>query len=139
MIHEPNSFGTLDATFQAAGQEDGIRRLVDCFYDIMEENPDYQRIRSWHPRNSEISRDKLARFLCGWMGGPGRYQERYGPISIPQAHRHLQVTESEKDQWLSCMREALNRQDYPEPLIEYLYAQLSLPAEAIRRACSASD
>lgn len=141
MINEPanNAYGTGDATYQAAGQETGIRKLVDCFYDIMEKNSDYKTIRSWHPRNSEISRDKLARFLCGWMGGPSRYRERYGPISIPKAHMHLKVTESEKDQWLSCMREALNRQDYPKSLIDYLHAQLSVPAEAVRLACSATN
>jgi len=136
VINEPNSYGNADATYQAAGQESGIRKLVDCFYDIMEENADYRTIRSWHPRNSEISRDKLARFLCGWMGGPARYQERYGSISIPKAHMHLEVTEVERDQWLSCMREALNQQNYGDSLVEYLLVQLALPAEAIRLACA---
>lgn len=133
-----NPYGFADATYQAAGQQTGIRKLVDCFYDIMEANSDYKTIRSWHPRNSDISRDKLARFLCGWMGGPALYMERYGSINIPKAHQHLQVTESERDQWLSCMKEALNRQDYPAPLIKYLHAQLSVPAEAIRLACTSA-
>ena len=140
MISEPSehSYGKADATYQAAGQELGIRKLVDCFYDIMEENTDYRTIRSWHPRNSEISRDKLARFLCGWMGGPARYRERYGSINIPAAHKHLAVTEAERDQWLACMKEALNKQDYAESLKDYLLIQLAVPAEGIRRACSAA-
>lgn len=133
MIH---AYGKGDATFQAADQEAGIRQLVDCFYDIMEANADYATLRSWHPRNSEISRDKLARFLCQWMGGPVRYNERYGPINIPKAHAHLKVTEAERDQWLACMKEALVQQDYPESLVDYLLEQLALPAEAIRRICS---
>ena len=28
------AYGTEDATFQAAGGESGIRRLVDAFYDV---------------------------------------------------------------------------------------------------------
>lgn len=138
MINEQHSYGRADNTYQAAGQEAGIRKLVDCFYDIMGENPGYSTIRSWHPRNSEISRDKLARFLCGWMGGPARYQERYGSIDIPRAHAHLQVKEAERDQWLACMQEALALQDYPESLTAYLLRELSVPAEAIRRVCSSS-
>lgn len=129
-------YGRGDATYRAAGEESGIRQLVDRFYDIMDANPDYATIRGWHPRNSEISRDKLARFLCGWMGGPSRYQERYGTINIPEAHAHLGVTEAERDQWLSCMEEALRAQHYPEALIDYLLTQFALPAEAIRRICS---
>lgn len=136
MIREPTPYGKGDATYQAAGQESGIRQLVDCFYDTMEANANYATIRSWHPRNSEISRDKLARFLCGWMGGPARYNERYGPINIPEAHAHLNVTAAERDQWLACMKEALEKQDYPQSLVSYLLAQLALPAEAIRRICS---
>ncbi len=139
MISEPTLYGNGDATDQAAGRETGIRRLVGRFYDIMEENADYATLRSWHPRNSEISRDKLARFLCGWMGGPARYNEKYGSINIPEAHAHLSVTEVERDQWLCCMRDALKEQDYPEPLVSYLLTQLAMPAESIRRICSAGN
>ena len=84
-------YGHGDATFRAAGGEQGIRQLVDSFYDIMSEKPQYERIFRWHPDPHE-ARDKLARFLCGWMGGPRRYHEKYGAISIPKVHAHLAVT-----------------------------------------------
>ena len=66
-------YGQLDATFQAAGGETGIRELVDRFYDLMTSNPDYKALANLHPQFDEQTRDKLARFLCGWMGGPRRY------------------------------------------------------------------
>ncbi len=66
------------------------------------------------------------------MGGPRRYSEKYGPISIPGAHAHLNVTERERDQWLGCMAKALAQQDYPQNLIAYLLQQLFVPAERIR-------
>lgn len=133
-----SQYGRGDASFQAAGGEEGIRKLVDTFYDNMRDKPDYQRIWSWHPHpgDKEESRDKLARFLCSWTGGPKRYQEKYGGISIPQVHAHLEVTEVERDMWLDCMREALQAQEYEQGIKEYLLDQLSKPAEVIRQACS---
>jgi hemoglobin len=128
-------YGERDNTYQAAGGQTGIRKLVDCFFDIMGSDPSYQIIYGWHPANKEESRDKLALFLCGWMGGPKPFVEKYGPISIPAVHQHLQVTELERDLWLECMGRALHQQAYPLALIEYLLRQLFIPAERIRQAC----
>ena len=125
------NYGVGDATFQAAGGEEGIRALVDQFYDIMAR--DYPRIFSWHPSDTSTSRDKLARFLCGWMGGPRRYAEKYGSINIPGVHAHLTVDASARDEWLSCMAQAIQEMNYPDTLSEYLLAQLFVPADRIRQ------
>ena len=122
------AYGQGDATFQAAGGVEGVRALVDRFYDIMSTDPRFATIWSWHPADPELSRDKLARFLCAWMGGPRRFSEKYGPISIPKAHQHLPVTVAEHDQWLSCMSLALAEQNYPQSLVDYLAEQLAIPA-----------
>ncbi|MEM7562574.1 MAG: group II truncated hemoglobin, partial [Pseudomonadota bacterium] len=125
-----------DATYIAAGEQTGIRKLVDSFYDLMSSDPKYQVIFDWHPADPEITRDKLALFLCGWMGGPRPFVDKYGPIQIPLVHQHLAVTEVERDLWLDCMWHALCEQDYPETLRKYLIDQLYVPAERIRQACS---
>jgi len=128
------NYGIADATFRAAGEEAGVRKLVANFYEIMSTDAAYERIWSWHTEDLEIAADKLASFLCGWMGGPRLYQEKFGGISIPRVHAHLNVTEDERDQWLSCMRKALGQQGYPTELVEYLMIQLAKPAEMIRLA-----
>lgn len=62
------TYGQGEATFQAAGCEAGIRKLVDHFYDIMASEPAYQRIYDWYP-DDITARDKLARFSAvGWVG-----------------------------------------------------------------------
>ncbi len=132
-----NNYGTEDASYLAAGGESGLRQLVDAFYDIMERDPRFATIRHMHPEDLEITRDKLARFLCGWLGGPSRFREKYGPISIPAAHQHLDVGEDEREQWLDCMREAIAAQDFDESFAEYLITQLRVPAEAVRRRSEA--
>jgi len=125
-------YGTDDASFQAAGQYDGIKALVDAFYDAMESLPEAQTIRAMHPDDLTESRDKLTRFLCGWLGGPKLFSEKYGAIRIPVAHRHLEIGPAERDAWLQCMKVAAEAQPYPEDFKHYLLEQLWVPAERSR-------
>ncbi|WP_444998092.1 group II truncated hemoglobin [Aliikangiella sp. IMCC44359] len=128
------AYGTLDASFQAAGGEEGIRKLVDDFYDFMENISPAKKILEMHPSDLNISRDKLFRFLCGWLGGPRLYRETYGPISIPAAHAHLDIGTAERDAWLLCMKKAIELQPYDEEFKSYLYRQLCIPAERVRNS-----
>jgi hemoglobin len=129
-------FGIKDASFQAAGGVDGVRKLVDDFYRIMDEAEDASIIRRMHPADLTSSRDKLARFLCGWLGGPRLYTEKYGPISIPNVHAHLGIGEAERDAWLACMERAIARQSFSPEFAAYLMKQLRIPAERIVLTCA---
>ena len=124
-------YGEGDASYRAAGEREGITRLVDAFYRIMDELPEAQRIRRMHPRDLDVSRDKLTRFLCGWLNGPKLYSEKYGPIKIPAAHAHLRVGGAERDAWLHCMRLAIAEQGYAPDFGDYLLRELRVPAERI--------
>lgn len=127
------AYGTLDASFLAAGGIAGIEKLVDDFYDQMEVLSEAKKIRAMHPDDLTVSRDKLARFLCAWLGGPRRYVEKYGSINIPEAHQHFNVGESERDAWLLCMEKAIARQPYSQDFATYLLQQLRIPAERVRQ------
>ena len=129
---EAPQYGVGDASFQAAGGQEGIQKLVNAFYDAMENLPQAQHIRSMHQDDLTESREKLYRFLCGWLGGPKLYREKYGPIVIPQAHRHLDIGLEERDAWMACMAEALKSQDFAPDFNEYLMTQLMVPAERCR-------
>lgn len=132
MTETSKPYGQEDATFQALGGYEGIKHLVDDFYDIMASLDVSKKIFEMHPPNNEESRDKLTRFLCGWTGGPRLFKEKYGPISIPMAHQHLEIGTAEKEAWLTCMAQALAKQDYPQALQEYMILQLGFPAERCR-------
>jgi len=127
-------YGSEDATYKAAGEFDGIKKLVDDFYDIMSELKESKKVRDMHPVDLEVSRDKLTRFLCAWTGGPRLYKEKYGAISIPQVHSHLTIGSEERDAWLLCMKKALAKQGYPQDFQEYMITQLAVPAERCRNA-----
>lgn len=128
------SYGTGDASYQAAGGEAGLRKLVDAFYEAMSTLPQAQTIRAMHPADLTVARDKLTRFLCGWLGGPRLFVEKYGPIHIPQVHNHLPIGEAERDAWLACMAAALAQQPYAEDFKTYLLTALYTPAERCRMA-----
>ena len=125
-------YGDGDTSFQAAGGKEGIRQLIDDFYDIMDTLPEARGIRDMHPQDLTVSRDKLARFLCGWLGGPKLYREKYGRIQIPRAHNHLRIGIHERDTWLLCMWKALGAQPYEEDFKRDLIEQLFVPAERSR-------
>ena len=125
-------YGIGDSTLQAVGGEDAVRKLVDHFYDAMERLPEARTILALHPEDLTLSRDKLTTFLIGWMGGPRRYKERFGPIAIPSAHRHLPIGEEERDAWLLCMATALDEMTVDADLKTYLLTQLRHPAEMCR-------
>lgn len=129
-------YGKGDASFEAAGGEPGLRRLVDDFYDLMAADARFASIHRMHPDDNQTSRDKLARFLCGWLGGPKLYAQKYGAIGIPRVHAHLAIATDERDQWLTCMAESVDRQPFAANFKRYLLEQLFVPAEAVRRRCA---
>lgn len=128
-----HGYGVGDASYKAAGELPGITKLVDDFYAQMDSIAEAATIRAMHPRNLIESRKKLSYFLAGWMGGPRLYTEHYGPISIPGFHKQLPIGAAERDAWLLCMRKAIDAQPYAMPFKDYLFAQISIPAERVKQ------
>lgn len=138
-MNSAHNYGTDDASFLAAGGEAGIFELVNNFFDRMGSDDRFSTIWLMHPDDKAVSRDKLARFLCGWLGGPRLYNEKYGAIGIPRVHAHLPIGTAERDQWLTCMTESVAEQTFDPDFKTYLMEQLFVPAEAVRRRCSGPD
>jgi len=119
--------------YQAAGGLEGITKLVDEFYVNMDTLSEAKVIRNMHPEDLTESRRKLTYFLSGWLGGPRLFQQHYGPISIPSAHKRFPISYEERDAWLLCMQRALAVQPFSTELKDYLLAALSIPAERVRQ------
>jgi len=106
--------------FELIGGEARVRELVDRFYDMMELEPEFREIRALHPVSLEGSRDKLYWFLCGWMGGPNHYVERFGHPRLRARHLPFAIASRERDQWLVCMGRAMQDIGVPPALLERL-------------------
>ena len=89
--------------FEQLGGIDGVRALVDRFYDLMDLEPDFAELRALHPATLDGSRDKFAWFLTGWLGGPDLYIERFGHPRLRARHLPYPIGVSARDQWLTCM------------------------------------
>ena len=72
-------------------------------YDLMDEDPDYFGIRKLHPTSLDGSRDKLFKFLMGWLGGPPLYEQEYGHPRLRARHLPYAIASAERDQWMQCM------------------------------------
>lgn len=133
-MSEKPVYGVGDASYRAAGGIEGLRRLVDEFYRQMDEWPEAAALRRLHPEDLAPSRDKLASFLSGWLGGPKLFSEKYGPIAIPSFHAQWPVDEALGEAWLGCMARAIAKQGYAPDFADYLLAQLRVPAQRIVQA-----
>lgn len=96
-----------DTPYALLGSDAGVRRLVDRFYDLMDEVPEYHGIRKLHPQDMSTSREKLYLFLSGWLGGPQLYVEKYGHPMLRARHLPFAIGVAERDAWLACMLQAM--------------------------------
>ena len=112
--------------------EDGIRRLTNTFYDVMDTLPEATALRAMHAKNLEPMKEKLAEYLTGWMGGPPRYANRYGTVCMTSPHEAYHIGPEERDQWLLCMDKALEEIEAGEELTQMLKEPLFRIADAIR-------
>ena len=115
--------------FEQLGGEAAVRALVDRFYDLMDLEPAYAALRSLHPDKLDGSRDKLHWFLCGWLGGPDLYSQRFGHPRLRARHLPYAIGLTERDQWLACMMSAMAEQQVDAVLAERLAASFFSTAD----------
>ncbi|MEL6107153.1 MAG: group II truncated hemoglobin [Planctomycetota bacterium] len=94
--------------YELLGGEEGVRRIVDRFYDLMSELPEAKTILALHPEDLAGSREKLFKFLSGFFGGPSLYIEEYGHPRLRARHLPFSIGEEERDQWMLCMNRAID-------------------------------
>src|SRR3954452_10456921 len=94
------------APYERCGGELGVRRLVERFYDLMDELPEAAACRAIHPPDMSGSREKLFAYLTGWLGGPPLFVQRHGPPMLRARHLHASIGEDEIAGWLTCFRQA---------------------------------
>ena len=118
--------------YERLGGEAGVRTRVDRFYDLMDALPEAYGIRKLHPADLSTAREKLFLFLCGWLGGPPLYTERYGHPRLRARHLPFAIGVQERDQWLMCMRQAMTELEVEEGLQRDLMASLARTADHMR-------
>jgi hemoglobin len=105
-----------DSVYARLGGEPAVRALVDRFYALMDELPQAQAVRRLHPRDLQRSADSLFKFLSGWFGGPPLYIRERGHPRLRMRHMPFAIGRAERDQWMLCMRQALQERVAEIPL-----------------------
>jgi len=94
--------------------------------------PAYAELRAAHPSTMEGSRDKLFWFLCGWLGGPDYFVERFGHPRLRARHMPFRIGIKERDQWLACMFQAMQECQVDEALQQRLAESFAGTADWMR-------
>ena len=102
--------------FEWIGGEDKVRALVERFYDLMDLEPKFAALRAAHGSELTKARQHLFWFLCGWLGGPQYYTDRFGHPRLRMRHMPFSIGIVERDQWLACMDQAMAEGGVPEDL-----------------------
>ena len=128
-IQENPSFET---PFAWIGGEAKVKALTDRFYDLMDLESGYAALRTAHGPALGGAREKLFWFLCGWLGGPQHYTDRFGHPRLRMRHMPFQIGEIERDQWLACMAQAMAETGVPLALAERLKESFFKTADWMR-------
>ena len=127
----------FDTPFAWIGGEERVKALVERFYDLMDLEPGYTALRAAHAGPLDNARQRLFWFLCGWLGGPQHYTERFGHPRLRMRHMPEQtggrpIGITERDQWLTCMDQAMRETAVDEALRTRLNASFFQTADWMR-------
>jgi hemoglobin len=94
--------------YRIIGGDIAVKALVERFYDLMDLEPRYAHLRSIHGASLANGRDRLYKFLSGWLGGPALYVEEFGHPRLRARHLPFAIGIRERDEWLACMHQAMD-------------------------------
>ena len=112
---------SVQTPYEQLGGEQVLRALVHRFYRNMDELPEADGVRRMHHPDLRVAESKLFKFLSGWLGGPNLYWEEFGHPRLRMRHMAFSIGGKERDQWLVCMRNALNTEVEDAEFRERLY------------------
>lgn len=119
--------------FEALGSHDGIRRIVDRFYDMMDRDPAFAELRALHAADLDPMRLSLSSFLTAWVGGPRDWFAANPDKCMMSVHAGLPISARSADQWVRAMSAALNECDVDADLASRIEAAFSAMASGMVR------
>ena len=112
--------------------EPALETFLDPWRDPYDPPPAYAELRATHGSDLAQARQKLFWFLCGWLGGPNHYIERFGHPRLRARHLPYAIGVSERDQWLRCMAWAMQDVGLSQEMQEHLMMSFYQTADWMR-------
>ncbi len=110
--------------YELMGGEATILSLVDRFYFYMDTLEQADGIREMHAESLTGAKEKLFKFLSGWLGGPDLFVQEYGHPMLRRRHFSFAIGQSERDQWMVCMNKAVREVEMDDRLRKSLLEAL---------------
>lgn len=119
--------------YNLVGGEQGIMKLVEMFYDLVETYPECHQLHLLHLRGNGVAHSRVEQFhfLSGFLGGPRLYQEKHGHANVRTMHEHVEINSATKDAWLKCMALAMDAVDIESSTKQQLMDTFTVIAERL--------
>jgi hemoglobin len=101
--------------YEQVGGHETFVKLVDVFYDQVEQDPDFKAL--YPEEDLGPARRRLRMFFEQYWGGPKTYSEERGHPRLRMRHAAFKVDPWARDTWLKYMRVAVDSLELP-PLLE---------------------
>ena len=98
--------------------DDKLQELVKIFYDKVYA---HKTLKELFHKPIEEERDRMFCFLTQYLGGPARYNEKYGHPRMRRRHMSHRIDDEAKEEWLGCMRQAILALSLDENMSVLLY------------------
>ncbi|QYJ86104.1 group II truncated hemoglobin [Shewanella mesophila] len=118
--------------YDRIGGEKVIAVLAKQFYRQMQSNPETQALFAMHRSPIAESEQKLFEFLSGWLGGPPLFEQKYGHPALRARHMSFAIDSKMRDQWLLCMKRAIELEIKQPQHREAIYQAISTLADNMR-------
>jgi hemoglobin len=99
-----------ETLYEHAGGDDGLHRLEETFYARALDDP---VLKDVFTRRVATHVDHLTWFTAESFGGPARFTDRVGFQYLIDVHRHLRITDEQRDRFTALYLEALDEAGMP--------------------------
>jgi hemoglobin len=101
----------MPSLYEFAGGEEVLHRLEDTFYSSVLEDPLLQPLFG---AGRPLHVDHLTAFTAESFGGPDRFTRELGFAHLISVHRHLQISEEQRQRFVELYVAAMDAADLPD-------------------------
>jgi hemoglobin len=115
--------------YEEVGGGAAFRRLVDLFYEGVEQDP---VLRPMYPEEDlGPARHRMSTFLAQYWGGPRVYGDERGHPRLRLRHSGFPIDDEARSRWLAHMRSALDCWDVSDEQREQMWTYLDRAATTL--------
>jgi hemoglobin len=122
----------METLYEHAGGEAALHRLEELFYDKVLADP---LLRSLFTERVPTHVDHLTWFTAESFGGPDRFTREVGFQYLIDVHRHLQITDEQRERFVALYMESVDEAGLPDdgPFRAALQSHLQFGSEVAQQ------